>query len=133
MAKEIYCAICGVRVEVKLKALPKLGRVVGIVVPHVCSDDVTTDDLERLIAETKGQPIVEKDANFPFIDKLNREMGKLEQPTFKDRREERDVSSTAPGGLSSLLAAKGKLQTDPRETGASGSEEPDDGGFEMGD
>lgn len=132
MAKDIYCAVCGVRVEVQQKALPKLGRVIGIVVPHICPEGIQAD-WNEFITRERPSTAPPKGGNFPFVEKLNREMGKLEQPSFSDQREDRPVSSTAPGGISNLLMSKGKLQTDPREVGASGSEEPDDGGFEMGD
>ena len=135
MAKEFYCATCGVLVETKMKALPKVGKVINVIYPHTCRDDVV-GELDELIANNQPKPTPEPaGANFPFIERLNREMGKLETPTFKSAREERDVSSTAPGGLSNLLLSKGKLQSDPRETEASNSNEPEpyDGGVEMGD
>ena len=93
MAKVVYCAQCGTRIEIYRKALKGYGRIIDIIEPHECLEEPIELDLSPL-------DIPKRDADGEFVQKLN----DLRPPTvstadLRDRRPSQDIKSTAPASL----------------------------------
>jgi hypothetical protein len=102
--KFVYCSNCGTRLEISRKAMPKYGRIIDIIPPHVCPDEpVELDFTLNPIPTTPEVP------DGKFVQKLN----KLEPPvdlerSLKDRRPNDQVKQTsiAPSSLREMISNK---------------------------
>jgi len=116
MAKAYYCANCGKRLNIALKAIPKHAMIVSLVEYHECSEEVQEFDPAPMDSPTYV-PELDKDHN-KFVQKLNDlrsepsthvqsggdstvEMMHKQSREFdlKDRRPTNQVKSTAPSAL----------------------------------
>ena len=105
--KYVFCANCGTRLNIKRKALPKLGRIVDIVEYHKCPDEPVEFDLTP-IDIPKFNEVEYKNK---FVQNLNelqpQTIFKSESIKFGDRRKPEDVKSTvtssAPASLNNLI------------------------------
>lgn len=64
--KPVYCTECGMKITVFRKALPRLGRIIDVIEPHVCLEvtmepDLSGDEAPAFVQAPKGK----------FMDKLN--------------------------------------------------------------
>lgn len=92
MAKQYYCSYCGTKLIVTRKALPNKGYIIELVEPHDCDErnvENITDaakpvspDIREMQIMSKVPPPEDED-NFPT-------------PEFRDRRDKKDIKSTAP-------------------------------------
>lgn len=60
MSKIVYCSNCGVPVTIIRKAMPKFGRIIDLIEPHVCLDepiqpDLTANPAPAYVQEAKGK------------------------------------------------------------------------------
>src|SRR4030043_637362 len=93
--KQVFCSECGTRLQVIRKAMPRYGTILDLVNPHECSPEPVELDFKP----TTYTPFILK-AKGKFAENLE----KLEPTKFpiaedaglRDRREEKDVRSTAP-------------------------------------
>lgn len=96
MAKVVYCAQCGQKIPIIRKALPNIGRIIDIIKPHECTEEIQELDLTPMDVprfEGEGEKEDEK-----FVQNLNdlRPPSMPNSPDFRDRRKEEDVKSSAP-------------------------------------
>jgi hypothetical protein len=105
MAKVVYCAQCGLRIEVFRKALKGYGRIIDIIEPHECLEEPVELDLTPLeIPKTK--------ATGEFVQNLdNLRPASVSTADLRDRRPTADVKSTAPIGV--LDQIKANIPTKP--------------------
>ena len=95
--KLYYCANCGTRVNVALKALQ--GNIIRIVEHHECPDEPIEFDLAPV--ETPKY-VPELGENNKFVQKLNDlkpEQRNIPAPEMKDRRPADQVKSGAPNAV----------------------------------
>ena len=110
MSKLIYCANCGLRLQRFRKALPKYGRIVDLIEPHVCTEEPHEFDITPMDVPT----YTPSGENNKFVKKLN----ELSPPTtfqlnntLKDRRPTEQVKSSAPESI--LSHVKNSINTTP--------------------
>ena len=117
MMRPIYCANCGTRINVKVKALPVYGTTVVIAEYHECLDEPIELDLTP-IEIPSFETIEGKDK---FVQKLDN----LPKPAIVkdtgDRRSPDQVKSSAPQTV--FEQVRGMLNTTPARDI---SEEPED-------
>jgi hypothetical protein len=115
MAREFRCAVCGGLVKHADKAIPRVGRIVTLIYPHACSDEIDMDltispiqsEIDHVIEQERLlRARAEKDekSGFPYLEKLNKITSEVEasdpfQLKAKKRKQDKDISSTAPFGL----------------------------------
>jgi hypothetical protein len=93
MAKVVYCAQCGTRIEVYRKALKGYGRIIEIIEPHECLETPVDLDLTPL-------EIPKKSADGEFVQKLDDlRPASVSTADLRDRRPSADVKSSAPLGI----------------------------------
>ena len=117
--KHVYCSQCGTRLTILRKALPKFGRIINLVDPHVCLAEPIEYDLTPIdipvfeVTVKEGEEIPHGLRLGPFRDdgysnKSVQKLNKRQPPSIgtddlKDRRKVEDVksevSSTAPRTL----------------------------------
>ena len=92
--KVVYCSNCGKELTIVRKAMPKFAKILDIVDPHVCTEEV---QMPELIPQSTPIPMSPDDRK--FVRKLN-ELNKpsISTEDFRDRREETSRSS-APRNL----------------------------------
>lgn len=96
--KVVYCSNCGTRLAVTRKALPKYGRIIDLIEPHVCLDEPVEFDLTPIDVSV---PNIVKEGGNKFVQKLNGLQpfsGGFGIDSLADRRKE-DKSSSAPQTL----------------------------------
>ena len=98
MAKQYFCANCGMRLNVYRKALPKYGRILDLVDPHECTDepmelDLTPIDIPLPMSDEKDNKFVKK------LNKLSPPPSFVPDRDLKDRRPSDQVKSSAPESL----------------------------------
>jgi hypothetical protein len=119
MTKSVSCAGCGKELRLILKAIPSEGRVINLVEPHTCDEEVPikadpvpeNDPVKKAVKEVQEKKAVDElFDSFPFVQKLNKD--EEEAGTVfdgpKDRRSEDHVrkelvTSTAPVGVLNRL------------------------------
>lgn len=103
----VYCSACGTSLTIKRKPMPKFGRIIDIVDPHVCLDDpieidLTPNPVPAYVEEEKKGKFVQK------MDELQHEVhirpiSSIGTDTLGDRRSvehiKSDIKSTAPSNL----------------------------------
>lgn len=91
-----YCANCGQRLTVNLKAMPKYGTVVRLVSYHECGE-VQEFDLKENPAPTYDG----KNEFAQNLDKLQPSPSSdaVDTEALRDRRTDPDIKSTAPDNL----------------------------------
>ena len=106
--KIVYCAQCGIELEVRRKAVPVEKRIYEVVEPHTCVEGETT--FEEGIKEEKKKPLTSKlDTlfdSFKFVQKLNK-LATKPSPVQQETGDKRDkkhlreeiLTSTAPMNL----------------------------------
>jgi hypothetical protein len=114
MSNFVYCSDCGTKLTITRKAMPKFGRIIDIINPHVCLDTPIEPDLTPLPSP------IQYTGDKKFVQKLNElqplsRFAELDEKGLGDRRfsilpkgveVESDIKSTAP---SSLLKNMGRL------------------------
>ena len=101
MANFIYCSACGHKSLVHRKALLNFGRIIEIIEPHVCTEEVQEVDLKPM--EVPNQPI--KNENNKFIEKIN-ELNPKPKNVFEptgDKRPKEFIKSSAPESIISNI------------------------------
>jgi len=103
--KNLYCANCGMKLQLSRKALPKLGIIVDVVSYHECSEVPIPFSIED--APGEFIPIEGKDK---FVKSLNELSPRKRMPmtgtdNLRDRRfdQEKEVKSSAPSGVLSQI------------------------------
>lgn len=106
--KVVYCSNCGTRLAITRKALPKYGRIIDLIQPHVCLAEPIEFDLTPVDVPTFTGSSGKDDGK--FVQKLN-ELFPLSTSTdnLKDRRKTENIksepSSSAPRTLLSNMKA----------------------------
>lgn len=110
----VYCAQCGMELEVHRKAVPSEQKIYEVVEPHSCgeltSEDVNEETVEEEQTRNEKKPLTPKLGalfdSFKFVQKLNKLSSKpspMEQETGdkrdKDHLRKEIPSSTAPLNL----------------------------------
>ena len=113
--KNLFCAACGMELDVLKKANPSTGRLMNLVVPHTCREYVVNLKAEELpdpepgkLMKVKESPFDEVFGKLPFADKIN----EASKPSLiTDRRppeaHRKELDSTAPAGLSQYIKGSG--------------------------
>jgi len=97
--KFIYCANCGQRQPLFRKALPAYGRIIDLIEPHECTEEVQEFDLEPL-----DVPVVAIKGDNKFVQKLDDLPGDPRGVQLTDQRPGREeLKSSAPPSLSGLV------------------------------
>lgn len=100
--KHVYCSQCGTRLTISRKALPKLGRIINLIDPHVCLAEPIEYDLTPI--EIPAFKVTVKEDENKSVQNLNKHQPpSIGTDDLKDRRKVEDVkseaSSTAPRTL----------------------------------
>jgi len=102
----VYCAECGMELEVRRKAVPSEQKIYEVVKPHVCTETM----FEEEVKESEKKPLSPKLDNlfesFKFVQKLNR-LSTVPSPMSQETGDKRDkehlrkelLTSTAPLNL----------------------------------
>ena len=101
MANFIYCSACGHKSLVHRKALPNYGKIIDVIEPHVCTEEVQELDLKPM--EVPTQTI--KGENNKFVEKIN-ELNPKPKNIFEptgDKRPKDFIKSSAPESIISSL------------------------------
>lgn len=110
--KRVYCANCGTRLAVTRKALPKYGRIIDLIEPHVCLDEPVEFDLTPIDVSV---PSMVGEGGNKFVQKLNELFPlSIDADSLMDRRKTEDIkgeSSSAPRTL--LDSVKAMHNTTP--------------------
>lgn len=127
MPKSYFCAECGEEILVHIKAIPAQNRIVRLVKPHKCPDEIPKELIPKPVKDLKSKKKSNLDKvfdSFKFVKSLNdlpvpkveskveedihRETGRtVFDSALIDRRPKEDIrSSTAPGGLQDAISAK---------------------------
>lgn len=99
MAKPVYCDTCGMPLKVTPLALPKKGKVVKVVSPHPCDQEITEEHIANITDSEELQPGVDNFAA-PEEDPLDKAFKNL-MPEPGDQRS--DVKSTAPKAVQQMV------------------------------
>jgi len=118
MTKKYYCADCGLKLKVTLKAVPQEGRVITLIKPHVCKE-TSSSDLDKDVPAENFEVLpkeIEKEVN-EKVDKLFKDFPSVSKPgtaehesVLGDKRKKehlRDELITSSAPLS-ILSVKGK-------------------------
>lgn len=104
--KVVYCANCGMRLNVLRKAMPKYAKIIDIVEYHECLDEPVEFDLTPV--DIPPFDSKEEEGKDKFVQKLNNlqtksTIGALSTADLKDRRRTEevrsDIDSTAPNSV----------------------------------
>jgi hypothetical protein len=102
--KQIHCARCGKELSHRNKGIPSLGKVITVVEPHKCSEEMEKSFLEAITAGI-GSVVGQQLENEPFVQKINEatQRTKLSTPIEDQRKGRDEVSSTAPQSLRGMI------------------------------
>jgi hypothetical protein len=97
---KVYCSECGTPMTITRKGLPKYGRVIDIVPPHICHGEPLEIDFEIVnapsyVEEPKGKFVRKLDELQPKPSSF----GGLDTNNLLDRRDISEVKSTAPRSI----------------------------------
>ena len=110
MPKYVFCAECGERLDILIKAVPSQRKVYPIIKPHICKESPSTEELgEIMTKESKKESPTNLDSifdKFKFVKKLNK-LSPKPPPMEMETGDKRDkehlrkelVTSTAPMSL----------------------------------
>ena len=111
MSKFLFCAECAKRLEVTRHAVVKLGRIIDVVTPHVCTEQPVEFDF----SETVTIPQFITTAKGKFDRKLNELDGTKDEMDLRgflpgtelgDKRPLDSVKTDAPSAILAELMAK---------------------------
>ncbi len=101
MSKVVYCSSCGTPLEITRKALPKYGRIIDLVPPHECSEEL--HDVE-LVPISVPLP---KSEEGKFVQHLNeleppQNLGAVSTEQLRDRRSAEYIKNVSSAPISLL-------------------------------
>jgi len=109
----VYCSNCGLALNTARKAMPKYGRIIELIDPHVCSDKVqefnlTPNPVPVYVDQPKGK----------FVEILNElqpstALGAISTMDLRDRRQSADVRSDIDSTAPITLLDQLKQQKEP--------------------
>lgn len=86
--KQVYCSNCGAKLAVFQKALPQYSRVISVVRPHECTEEVAEPEWD--LTPFPMPPNIATINDDKFVKKLNETLPKLEPG---DRRSKEHIKS----------------------------------------
>lgn len=104
--KVVYCANCGMRLNVLRKAMPKFAKIIDIVEHHECLDEPVEIDMTPV--DIPPFDMKEEEGKNKFVQKLDDlqakpVVGALSTADLRDRRNpeqvKSDIDSTAPNSV----------------------------------
>jgi len=89
MSKKYYCAKCGIELNINQKAVPHEGRVIYLILPHICEEtsfsDLDIDKSKKDFKTLSGKNEIEIDKkvnktlnSLPFVSKINKATAEYE-------------------------------------------------------
>ena len=100
MANFIYCSACGHKSLVHRKALPNYGKIIDVIEPHVCTEEVQELDLKPM--EVRTQPLKGSNKFVDYLNELKPKVKDIFEPTG-DKRSKEFIKSSAPESIISNL------------------------------
>ena len=100
MANFIYCSACGHKSLVHRKALPNFGKIIDVIEPHVCTEEVQELDLKPM--EVPTQPLKGSNKFVDYLNELKPKVKDIFEPTG-DKRSKEFIKSSAPESIISNL------------------------------
>ena len=100
MANFIYCSACGHKSLVHRKALPNYGKIIDVIEPHVCTEEVQELDLKPM--EVPTQPLKGSNKFVDYLNELKPKVKDIFEPTG-DKRPKDFIKSSAPESIISSL------------------------------
>ena len=115
MSKFVYCSECGTKLMIKRKALKGYARIIDLIDPHICSEEVKELDLTP----------VEEPSIYDGEKKFESGISTLtaKNLSLSDRREKADIKTTAPSSLLEMI--KGQNPSTPDKPITFNTEEED--------
>ena len=121
MPRQLFCANCGTELFITQKAISKLQKVISVLPPHTCSEELETELLDT-IPKSESKPTTKKDGaksldkafdSLKFVSKLNELSPKPVSPLLSgepgDKRPKEDlrndVISSTPAGIAKAVSS----------------------------
>lgn len=115
MSKIVYCSECGTTIQIMRKAMPRFGRIIDLIEPHICLEipikiDLKVNPVPMFVQEPKGkfvqilndlQPgpgVWPEPGGFPEAGQ-SVPPGTIGTDDLRDRRDTGSIKSTAPRSI----------------------------------